>query len=228
MADKAAEYREKLLETLAESDDQIMERYLAGEELSVDDDQSWDSARHYRGSANPVTCGSAFKNKGVQPLLDAVVDFLPSPLDVPAIEGTAMDGETPIARRADETEPFSALAFKIQTDQHLGKLTYIRIYSGRLDNGSQVINSTKDRKERIGKIYQMHANKREELADGCAGDIVAVAGLKQTTTGDTLCDRNKPGDSGVDDLPGPSHSRCDRAKDQERSGKACHSDPEAG
>ena len=136
--------------------------------------------------------GSAFKNKGVQPMLDAVVDYLPSPLDVPSIDGTLMDGETPAERNADESEPLSALAFKIATDPHLGKLTFVRIYSGVLDNGSQVLNSTKDRKERIGKIYQMHANKREELPRAGAGEIIAVAGLKQTTTGDTLSDNQKP------------------------------------
>jgi len=140
----------------------------------------------------PVLCGSAFKNKGVQPMLDAVINYLPSPLDIPAIEGTATDGETPLQRKPSNTEPFSALAFKIQTDKHLGKLTYVRVYSGTLDSGSQVINSTKDRKERIGKIYQMHANKREERSTAQAGDIIAVQGLKQTTTGDTLCDPAHP------------------------------------
>jgi elongation factor G len=139
-----------------------------------------------------VLTGSAFKNKGVQPMLDAVVDYLPSPLDVPSIDGTLMDGETAAERRADESEPLSALAFKIATDPHLGKLTFVRIYSGVLENGSQVLNSTKDRKERIGKIYQMHANKREELPRAGAGEIIAVAGLKQTTTGDTLSEAQNP------------------------------------
>ena len=139
-----------------------------------------------------MLCGSAFKNKGVQPMLDAVVDFLPSPLDVPAIEGVAPDGETPMQRQPSDSEPFSGLAFKIQTDKHLGKLTYVRVYSGTLDSGSQVVNSTKDRKERIGKIYQMHANKREERPTAWAGDIIAVQGLKQTTTGDTLSDPANP------------------------------------
>ena len=139
-----------------------------------------------------MLCGSAFKNKGVQPMLDAVVDFLPSPLDVPAIEGTATDGETPLLRKPSNDEPFSGLAFKIQTDKHLGKLTYVRVYSGTLESGSQVVNSTKDRKERIGKIYQMHANKREERPTAQAGDIIAVQGLKQTTTGDTLSDPANP------------------------------------
>src|SRR6202000_1866527 len=141
---------------------------------------------------NPVLTGSAFKNKGVQPMLDAVVDFLPSPLDVDHVTGTLQDGETPAERKTDESEPLAALAFKIATDPHLGKLTFVRIYSGVLENGQQVLNATKGRKERIGKIYQMHANKREELPRAGAGDIIAVAGLKQTTTGDTLADPQKP------------------------------------
>jgi elongation factor G len=136
-----------------------------------------------------VLCGSAFKNKGVQPMLDAIVDFLPSPVDIPSVKGHAVgDEETIIERHADPAEPFAALAFKIMSDQHLGKLTYIRVYSGRIEAGSQVLNSTKGRKERIGKVYQMHANKREERPAATAGQIVAVMGLKDTTTGDTLCD----------------------------------------
>jgi elongation factor G len=192
MADLVAEYREKLVETLAESDDSIMERYLEGEEIPVDDLKVAIRRATIAGKLNPVLCGSAFKNKGVQPMLDAVVDFLPSPLDVPAIEGTATDGETPLLRMPSATEPFSGLAFKIQTDRHLGKLTYVRVYSGAIESGSQVVNSTKDRKERIGKIYQMHANKREERDRALAGEIIAVQGLKQTTTGDTLCDPANP------------------------------------
>src|SRR6185295_15124061 len=183
---------DQMLETLSEADDDIMVKYLDGEEISVPELKAAIRRATIAGKLNPVVCGSAFKNKGVQPMLDAVVDFLPSPLDVPAIEGTATDGETPLIRRPSVSEPFSALAFKIQTDKHLGKLTYVRIYSGKLDSGSQVINSTKDRKERIGKIYQMHANKREERSTAQAGDIIAVQGLKQTTTGDTLCDPAHP------------------------------------
>ncbi|WP_372450920.1 elongation factor G [Actinoplanes flavus] len=192
LADQAAEWREKLLETLADVDDAVMEKYLEGEELSVEEIRSAIRRATIASKANPVLCGSAFKNKGVQPMLDAVVEFLPSPLDIPAIEGTATDGETPMQRKPSNDEPFSALAFKIQTDKHLGKLTYVRVYSGTLETGTQVINSTKDRKERIGKIYQMHANKREERTTAQAGDIIAVQGLKQTTTGDTLCDPAKP------------------------------------
>jgi elongation factor G len=192
LVDSAAEWRVKLLETIAEADDEIMERYLEGGEFTVEELKASIRQSTIAGKYNPVVCGSAFKNKGVQPMLDAVVDFLPSPLDVPAIDGVLMDGVTPVERHPDRTEPFSGLAFKIQTDKHLGKLTYVRIYSGTLDSGSQVVNSTKDRKERIGKIYQMHANKREERPTAWAGDIVAVQGLKQTTTGDTLSDPAHP------------------------------------
>jgi elongation factor G len=192
LVDLANEWREKLIETVAENDEEILEAYLGGEELSVERLKAAIRKATIADQLNPVLCGSAFKNKGVQPMLDAVVDYLPSPLDVPRVDGVLMNGETEASRMADESEPLSALAFKIATDQHLGKLTFVRIYSGVLENGSQVLNSTKDRKERIGKIYQMHANKREELPRAGAGDIIAVAGLKQTTTGDTLSDPQKP------------------------------------
>ncbi|WP_433210935.1 elongation factor G [Dactylosporangium sp. CS-047395] len=192
LVEQANEYRDKLLETLSETDDEIMVRYLDGDTFDVKELKAAIRKATIAGKLNPVVCGSAFKNKGVQPMLDAVVDFLPSPLDIPAIEGIATDGETPLLRKPSVDEPFSGLAFKIQTDKHLGKLTYVRIYSGTLDSGTQVVNSTKDRKERIGKIYQMHANKREERSSAGAGDIIAVQGLKQTTTGDTLCDPANP------------------------------------
>ena len=192
LVEQATEWREKLIETVAENDEEIMEAYLSGDELSVDQLKAAIRRATIADHLNPVLCGSAFKNKGVQPMLDAVVDFLPSPLDVDHVEGLLLDGETTAQRRTDEAEPLSALAFKVATDQHLGKLTYLRIYSGVMENGSQVLNATKDRKERIGKIYQMHANKREELPRAGAGDIIAVAGLKQTTTGDTLSDPQKP------------------------------------
>jgi len=192
LLDQANEWREKLLETLSETDDEILVRYLDGEDIPIADLKAAIRRGTIAGKLNPVVCGSAFKNKGVQPMLDAVIDFLPSPLDIPAIEGVATDGETPLSRQPSAAEPFSGLAFKIQTDKHLGKLTYVRVYSGTLDSGSQVVNSTKDRKERIGKIYQMHANKREERPTAWAGDIIAVQGLKQTTTGDTLCDPANP------------------------------------
>ena len=189
----AREWRDKLIETLAENDDEVMELYLEGQE--PDHDQIVAAIRRatIAGKINPVLCGTAFKNKGVQPLLDAIVEFLPSPLDIPSIQGHKPGNEDEVVERhADESEPFAALAFKIMSDQHLGKLTYIRVYSGRLDSGTQVLNSTKGKKERIGKIYQMHANHREERASTGAGHIVAVQGLKDTTTGDTLCDANAP------------------------------------
>jgi elongation factor G len=192
MLEQANEYHERLLEQLSDVDDSIAERYLEGEQIPAQDLKEAIRKGTITGALNPVLGGSAFKNKGVQPMLDAVVDYLPTPLDVPSIDGLLMDGQTVEHRRSDESEPFSALAFKVATDQHLGKLTYLRIYSGTVDQGTQVLNSTKDRKERIGKIYQMHSNKREELPRAGAGDIIAVAGLKQTTTGDTLSDSQNP------------------------------------
>ncbi|WP_198587290.1 elongation factor G [Glycomyces xiaoerkulensis] len=188
LADQADEYHEKLIETLSDIDDELAEKYLEGDRISAEEIKSAIRKGTIANEINPVLCGTAFKNKGVQPLLDAVVDYLPSPLDVPAIQGTLTDNETPVERHADVDEPFSALAFKIQTDKHLGRLTYARIYSGTVATGTQVMNSTKSRKERIGKIYQMHANKREERSEAQAGDIIAIQGLKQTTTGDTLTD----------------------------------------
>jgi elongation factor G len=188
-AEAARDWHDKLIETIAENDEEMMELYLEGNE--PDEEQLVAAIRRatIASSLTPVMCGSAFKNKGVQPMLDAIVDFLPSPLDIPSIKGHAVGNEdTLIERHADTTEPFAALAFKIMSDQHLGKLTYIRIYSGTLEAGTQVLNSTKGRKERIGKIYQMHANKREERPTAIAGQIVAVMGLKDTTTGDTLSD----------------------------------------
>ncbi|SDO97823.1 translation elongation factor 2 (EF-2/EF-G) [Nakamurella panacisegetis] len=192
MLEQAQEYREKLVETISENDDEAMEAFLVGEELSVEALNAALRRATIAGKVNPVTCGSAFKNKGVQPMLDAVVAYLPSPLDVGATHGTLQDGVTEATREPDPKDSFSGLAFKVATDPHLGKLTFVRVYSGTLNSGTQVVNATKDRKERIGKIYQMHANKREELASVSAGDIVAVMGLKQTTTGDTLADPAKP------------------------------------
>jgi elongation factor G len=193
MLDKAKEYREKLIETLGEADDAIMEKYLDGEAMSVDEIKAGIRRATLAAKLTPVLTGSAFKNKGVQPMLDAVISYLPSPLDIAAIDGHKMGDESvEILRQPSDNEPFSALAFKIMTDPHLGKLTYVRVYSGRLNTGTAVLNSVKDRKERIGKIYRMHANKREEIDSVGAGDIVAVMGLKDTTTGETLCDPSKP------------------------------------
>jgi elongation factor G len=189
----AQEWRDRLLETVAEADDEIMELYLEGEEPEEEQLKAAIRRATIADKLTPVLCGTAFKNKGVQPLLDAVIAYLPSPIDVPAIEGHAVkDEQEVIARKPNEEEPFSALAFKIMADPHLGKLTYLRIYSGRLEAGTQVLNPTKGKKERIGKIYRMHANKREEIATVGAGQIVAVMGLKDTTTGETLCNAENP------------------------------------
>jgi elongation factor G len=193
LADQAAEYREKLIETLAEADDTVMEQYLEGEVSSSEQIMAGIRRATLAAKLTPVLCGSAFKNKGVQPLLDAVIAYLPSPLDVGAIHGLDQrDESVRIDREPSDSEPFAALAFKIAADPHLGKLTYIRVYSGVLETGTAVLNPTKGRKERIGKIYQMHANKREEIASVGAGQIVAVMGLKDTTTGETLCDPAHP------------------------------------
>jgi elongation factor G len=192
-ADAAREWRDKLLETVAENDDEMMELYLEGAEPTEEQLVAAIRRATIASAVTPVLCGTAFKNKGVQPMLDAIVAYLPSPLDIPSIQGHAVgDEQQVVERHADPSEPFSALAFKIMADQHLGKLTYLRIYSGTLESGTQVLNSIKGRKERIGKIYQMHANKREERPSAIAGQIVAVMGLKDTTTGDTLSDQAKP------------------------------------
>ena len=189
----AAEWRDKLIETLAEADDEIMEMYLEGDEPSQEQIVAAIRRATIASKLTPVLTGTAFKNKGVQPLLDAINAFLPSPLDVPAIEGhDVKDSDKVVLRKPDDSEPFSALAFKIAADPHLGKLTFIRVYSGKLETGTQVLNPTKGRKERIGKIYRMHANKREEIASIGAGHIVAVMGLKDTTTGETLADAAHP------------------------------------
>jgi elongation factor G len=186
---QAEEYREKLVEAVAELDEELMEKYLGGEEITKEELK----AAIRKGTVNvefyPVICGSAFKNKGVQLMLDAVIDYLPSPLDVPAIKGHAVDDdEEIIERHSSDEEPFSALAFKVMTDPYVGKLTFFRVYSGTLDSGSYVQNSTKGKRERVGRILQMHANSRQEISKVFAGDIAAAVGLKDTTTGDTLCD----------------------------------------
>ncbi len=192
LVDEAETYRHALLDTLSNFDDDITEKYLGEEEITAADLTRALRAATIASQIVPVLCGSAFKNKGVQPMLDAVVAYLPSPIDIPPTRGTDVKGIEELERRADDSEPFAALAFKIMTDPHLGKLTYARVYSGKLAQGSQVINSTKDRKERVGRILQMHANHREDRDAAFAGDIVALVGLKQTTTGDTLCDANAP------------------------------------
>ncbi|WP_433258705.1 elongation factor G [Streptosporangium sp. CA-135522] len=192
-AETAREWRDKLVETVSENDDELMELFLEGVEPTEEQLVAAIRRATLASAINPVLTGTAFKNKGVQPLLDAIVAYLPAPIDIPAFKGHAVGKEEEIIERhADVTEPFSALAFKIMSDQHLGRLTYIRIYSGTLETGTAVVNSVKGRKERIGKIYQMHANKREERPSAVAGQIVAVMGLKDTTTGDTLSDPAHP------------------------------------
>ncbi|WP_258358912.1 elongation factor G [Moorella sulfitireducens (nom. illeg.)] len=192
MADLVQEYREKLLEAVAESDEELMLKYLEGEELTEDEIKAGIRKATIAVKMVPVLCGSSFKNKGVQPLLDAVVDFLPAPTDVPAIQGIDPETGSEDERHSSDNEPFAALAFKIMADPYVGKLTFFRVYSGTLKSGSYVYNSTKGRRERIGRILRMHANHREEVDEAYAGDIAAAVGLKETTTGDTLCDEQHP------------------------------------
>ena len=188
MADLAQEWREKLIESIAETDEELMMKFLEGEEFSVEEIKSTVRKETIAGRMVPVLCGSAYRNKGVQMMLDAVVDYMPSPLDIPPIKGIVPDTEKEEERHADDKGPFAALAFKIMADPFVGKLAFFRVYSGTLTSGSYVYNSTKGKKERIGRILQMHANKREEIQEVYSGDIAAAVGLKDTTTGDTLCD----------------------------------------
>ena len=186
--DQAEEYREKLIEAVAEFDENFMEKYLGGEEITIDELKAAIRKATLSVEFFPVVCGSAFKYKGVQPMLDAVVEYLPSPLDVPAIKGVDPNTDEETERHSSDEEPFAALAFKVMTDPFVGKLTFFRVYSGILSSGSYVKNSTKGKRERVGRILQMHANTRNEIAEVYAGDIAAAVGLKDTTTGDTLCD----------------------------------------
>ncbi len=224
MVDKCKQARHDMIETLSEHDDLCMEKYLEGIELTDDEIIAGIRRATLAAKLTPVLTGSAFKNKGVQPMLDAVVRYLPSPLDVESIAGADMnDASVEVIRHPENKEPFAALAFKIMTDPHLGKLTFIRVYSGVLQTGSTILNSNKDRKERIGKIYQMHANKREERDNVGAGMIVAVMGLKDTTTGETLCDPAKPVVLESMDFPAPVISVAIEPKtkgDQEKLGVA--------
>jgi elongation factor G len=192
LRDQANEWREKLLEAIAEVDDNLIEKFLGGEAISNDEIKAALRKGTIEMKLVPMICGSAFKNKGVQPMLDAVLLYLPSPVDVPSIEGTNPDSEQPDSREPSDSAPFSALAFKLANDPHVGNLTFFRVYSGTLDKGSYVYNSTKGKKERIGRLLQMHANKRQEIDTVYAGDIAAAVGLSDTTTGDTLSDEKAP------------------------------------
>lgn len=192
MKELAEEYRQNLLENVAEQDEELMMKYLEGEEITEEEIKVVIRKATIAVKMIPVLCGSSYKNKGVQRLLDAVVDYMPSPLDIEAIKGVSVDGETEIERHASDDEPFAALAFKIMTDPYVGKLCFFRVYSGKLSSGSYVLNATKGKRERIGRILQMHANHREEIEMVYSGDIAAAVGLKDTTTGDTLCDEANP------------------------------------
>ena len=191
MKDKVEEYRTAMLEAVAEYDDELMEKYLEGEDIPVELIKKAIRTGVLSSEFFPALCGDALGNKGVKPLLDAVIDYLPSPLDIPAVKGTDLKGEE-AERHVSDSEPFAALAFKVMTDPFVGRLTFFRVYSGHLSSGSYVLNSTKDEKERIGRILQMHANDRTEISEVFTGDIAAAVGLKNTTTGDTLCDEKKP------------------------------------
>lgn len=191
LADECQHWHELMVEAAAEANEELMEKYLEEGELSVDDIKKGLRIRTINNEIVPVLCGTAFKNKGVQALLDAVIDFMPSPVDVPAIKGTLPDSDKPVERHSSDDEPFAALAFKIATDPYVGTLTFFRVYSGVLCSGDTVINTVKGKKERFGRLLQMHSNNREEIKEVRAGDIAAAVGLKNTTTGDTLCDLNE-------------------------------------
>jgi elongation factor G len=223
LVDQAEEYRGKLLDVLSEFDENIMEKYVGEEEITADDLRQALRAGTIASQCVPILCGSAFKNKGVQPMLDAIVDFLPAPTDLESIKGMDPKGIEEMERPADDNAPFSALAFKVMSDPHVGKLTYFRVYSGTLETGSYVYNSTKDNKERVGRILRMHANTREDIDAIYSGDIVAAIGLKRTSTGDTLCDPDKPIVLEAIDFPEPVIHVAVEPKtksDQDKLGKA--------
>jgi len=199
----AREYREKMLEALADVDDTLLEKFLSKEEIGADEIKSAIRKGTIEMKLTPIFCGSAFRNKCIQLLLDSIIDYLPSPLDIQPVEGVVPDNGSKVTRHADENEPFSALAFKVMTDPFVGQLTFIRVYSGVLSAGSYVYNSTKDIKERVGRLLKMHANKREEIKEVSAGDIAAVVGLRNTLTGDTLCDEKNPIFLGLMEFPEP-------------------------
>src|SRR3954464_9993577 len=192
LREEAEHFREKMVESIAEQHDELLEKYLAGESLEIGELKSALREATIAQKITPVLCGSAFKNKGVQPLLDAVVDYLPSPLDIPPVKGVNPDDESFVQREASDSEPFAALIFKIMTDPFVGQLAFFRVYSGHVESGTSVLNTTKGNSERIGRLLQMHANKREEIKEVWAGDIGAAVGLRSVTTGDTICDRDKP------------------------------------
>ncbi|MEE1200459.1 MAG: elongation factor G, partial [Christensenellales bacterium] len=192
MLEQAQEYRAQLVDAAAEADDELMMKYLEGEELTEDEIRAGIRKSTIANKMTPVLCGTSYRNKGVQPLLDAIVDYLPSPLDIPPVKGTNADGTEEIERKSDDNESFSALVFKIMADPYVGKLAFFRVYSGTLKSGSYVYNSNKGKRERIGRILRMHANHREEIDEIRAGDIASAVGMKETTTGNTICDEKNP------------------------------------
>jgi elongation factor G len=217
------EHRSKTVDYIAEHDDDVLDKYLTEGKLTLEEMRKSIRKSTLNLKVVPVLAGSAFKNKGIQPLLDAVVDYLPSPLDVPPVEGISPDGDEPVLRRASDDQPFAALAFKIMSDPFVGHVTYIRVYSGVLKSGSYVLNSGKNSRERISRLLQMHANKREEVEEIYAGDICACVGLKNVNTGDTLCDESKPIILESIDFPAPVISVAIEPKtkaDQEKLGVA--------
>ena len=219
LVDKAKEYREKMLEAVAEFDDQVMEKYLNGQSLTEEEIRRVVRAGAITMKVIPVLCGSAFKNKGVQQLLDGVVDFLPSPVDIPAVKGIDPNTGKEVERKPSDSEPFSALAFKIMSDPFAGQLTYFRVYSGTLKTGTPVLNVTKGTKDRIGRLLKMHANKREEIDAAYAGDIVAAVGLKGATTGDTLGGRKAARAARSDEISRAGHRDGHRTQDEARPGE---------
>jgi elongation factor G len=190
--DKAHQLREQMLEAVAETDEELIEKYLSGSEISTGEIRSAIRRATISNQLQPVLCGSAFKNKGVQPLLDSVIEFLPSPLDIASVQGIDLDGDQTLVRRAADDEPFSALVFKIVSDPFVGQLAYMRVYSGGVNSGDRVLNVSQNKEERIGRLLKMHANKREEISELWAGDIAAAVGLRRVTTGDTICDPKSP------------------------------------
>ncbi|MEK7736017.1 MAG: elongation factor G, partial [Nitrospirota bacterium] len=232
MMPAARQYREKMIEALSDVDENIMEKFLGGNEISAGEIKAALRKGTMQLKLTPVICGTAFKNKGVQLLLDSIVDYLPSPLDVPSVSGTKPGNGSEVVRKADVNEPFSALAFKVMTDPYVGQLTFVRAYSGVLTAGSYIYNSTKDTKERVGRLLKMHANKREEIKEVAAGDIAAIVGLKNTLTGDTLCDEKSPIILESMEFPDPVISvaiepktKADQEKLYEALGKLTQEDP---
>merc|ERR1711991_488562 len=232
---KAEEYRKKLVELAVEQDDDIMENYLEGKEPSLDELKKCIRKGTINGAFVPVLCGTAFKNKGVQPMLDAVIDYLPSPTDLPPVKGVEVSGSKELTRASSDSEPFSALAFKIMTDPFVGTLAFARVYSGVVDSGSTVENTVKGKKERVGRMLQMHANSREDIKEARAGDIIAICGLKSVTTGDTLCDAISPIILERMEFPDPvievavePKTKADQEKMSEALGRLAAEDPSFG